>query len=154
MVSPLLSCNTRWRCLPSCYLAMRWWNQLDYYTAAFCCIVYSKLALALLVVPVQLRQRTKIHTSKTFGSFCYSNTTRFGQTDHHQTSWGGNCFPVVTLLHFAFQRCKIRIKYFVIIFRISCHDHFVVCTCCETGVSVIHNNITRTPDDGQLGRNI
>jgi hypothetical protein len=51
-----------------------------YYTAAFCCTVYSKLALAL----VQIRRCIKINTSKAFVSSYYSNTTCFGPTDHHQ----------------------------------------------------------------------
>jgi hypothetical protein len=38
------------------------------YCTASCCIVCSKLALALLVVPVQLHPCIKIHTSKTFVS--------------------------------------------------------------------------------------
>lgn len=49
-------------------------------TAAFCCIVYSKLSFTLLIIPVQLHRYIKVHTSKTFISFYYSNTTCFDPT--------------------------------------------------------------------------
>jgi hypothetical protein len=55
-----------------------------YYIAASCYTVYSKLAFALLVVPVQLCRCIKIHTSKAFISSYYSNTTDFCPTGHHE----------------------------------------------------------------------
>jgi hypothetical protein len=64
----------------------------QYYTAATCCTVHSKLALAFLTIPVQLHRCIKIHTLKAFIFFSYSNTTGFGPTGHHQlANWAGTC---------------------------------------------------------------
>lgn len=66
---------------------------------------WSKLALALLSVPVQLRPRIKIRTSKAFVSYHYLNTTCFAvqlAAIIRWTSCTENCCPLVKLQSFAF----------------------------------------------------
>jgi hypothetical protein len=107
------------------------------------CLNISKLSPTLLTVPVQLCRCIKIRTSKAFVSSYYSSTTCFAAklaAIIRCTSCRGKCCPLATLLLFAFQACKILIKYFKIIFKISCSSYFIVCPCCGSGVSVIYTN--------------
>lgn len=67
-----------------------------YYTAASFCTVYPKSALARLAVPVQQHQCIQIYASKAFAQLAIIRSM----------SCGGNCCPVVILLHFAFESIK------------------------------------------------
>jgi hypothetical protein len=94
--------------------------------------MYSKLALTLLAVPVQLHQCIKIHTQKYLSLRIIQILHVLAQLAAiiRCTSCRVACCPVVTLLHFVLWRCKILIKcfkYHSMIILLYAHVVGVVC---------------------------
>jgi hypothetical protein len=69
-----------------------------------CCSVNYELAIALLTVPLKLRQCIKMNTSKAFVSIPLIRTLHVSAHAAivRCTSSKGHCYLVVTLLYFAF----------------------------------------------------